>query len=541
MSNQSRTVNHRLIYPDYFSSATQTQSRLRTYFGRVEEGSDWIGRTNFGGKDTPEVQILDAWAEHLEALRNQWPTLLEFEEDLRKKVGPMSVMLPLEQRIPDVESYYESILLDTEPLEDAAVGAVINEWSAIRGLRMRNQIHTVGSMRLSTSSGSPYFLKRKQVVTRTMPVNCVIDGDTVFMQQGDMLWKAAAILGWRGQEGGPSVADVKQRVVWMFPFGVNICELQVYQPLIAAAQTAKLVPAWIGMDEVDRKVTQLFDTKGKTDLVMCTDFTAFDQHFNIACQSASEDILQALTAPSLDVADWFSNVYPIKYMIPIALSSENMWYGHHGMASGSGGTNVDETILHRCLQHEAALEQGTQLNTNSMCLGDDGIVSFPSLDPARLIESYTRHGLAMNESKQTVSTDECTYLRRWHHKSYRVDGVCVGVYSTFRALGRLMHQERYYSDWNAKMVALRQLSIIENVKYHPLREQFADFCMERDMYRLGLDIPGFLANINVEAKEAMDYIPDFLGYTKAQAVGVDFERNPGLDSWWIVNYLKSKA
>ena len=85
-------------------------------------------------------------------------------------------------------------------------------------------------------------------------------------------------------------------------------------------------------------------------------------------------------------------------------------------------------------------------------------------------------------------------------------------------------------------MALRQLSIIENVKYHPLCDEFAEFCMKRDKYRLGIDIPGFLANIESEAQKAMDLMPDFLGYTKSQqksAAG-------GISDWWIVKYLKSR-
>ena len=154
--------------------------------------------------------------------------------------------------------------------------------------------------------------------------------------------------------------------------------------------------------------------------------------------------------------------------------------GAHGMGSGSGGTNADETIVHRMLQHEAALNAGEQLNLSSQCLGDDGVLTYPGCTVEDVIRSYTAHGLEMNPDKQYASTQDCTYLRRWHHTSYRVNGVCVGVYSTNRALGRLAEQERFYDPrkWSKEMVALRQLSIIENCKWHPLFEKFVDFCMK---------------------------------------------------------------
>jgi hypothetical protein len=323
----------------------------------------------------------------------------------------------------------------------------------------------------------------------------------------------------------------------MFPFAVNIQELRLYQPLIETCQKFNLVPAWVSMEAVDRRITKLFDTKSADDDIICTDFSKFDQHFNPVMQDAAKTILTGLLNNDSDSRGWLDKVYPIKYEIPLAYDFGKIRYGKHGMGSGSGGTNADETLAHRALQYEAAILNHSKLNPNSMCLGDDGILSYPGITVDDVVRSYSSHGLEMNPDKQSVSKHECTYLRRWHHQNFRVDGVCVGVYSTYRALGRLCEQERYYDPdvWSAKMVALRQLSIIENVKYHPLREQFADFCMKRDKYRLGIDIPGFLDNINVEAQKAIDLMPDFLGYTKSMT-----KDQSGLSEWWIVKYLKSK-
>lgn len=292
----------------------------------------------------------------------------------------------------------------------------------------------------------------------------------------------------------------------MFPFAVNIRELQMYQPLIECFQSFNLVPAWVSMESVDISVTKLFDSKGKDDVVVCTDFSKFDQHFNPMLQEAARSVLHQLCAKDAETMKWFDEVFPVKYEIPLAYKFGKLRTGKHGMGSGSGGTNADETLAHTALQFEAALRAGQTLNPNSQCLGDDGILSYPGITAEDVMRSYTEHGLEMNASKQYVSKQDCVYLRRWHHKEYRVNGVCAGVYSTARALGRLCMQERFYDadEWSAKMVALRELSIIENCKYHPLKEEFADYCMERDKFRLGIDIPGFLDNIDRYAKEAID-------------------------------------
>nr|WPV03048.1 RNA-dependent RNA polymerase [buhirugu virus 18] len=504
---------------------------LRSYFDIVRKGQPDEYRTTFARGSTIE-EVLREWEPQLDSLSDKWPTLVEFENDLKSKVGPMSVMKPLKDRLADIESYYEGILLPSEPVSERAVKAVIREWSPARGLHLRNQSKTVENMKLSTNSGSPYFTKRRLVCNKTVPAKVWQSELSTFQNLTGYLWNACAVLGWRGQEGGRSKDDVKQRVVWMFPFGVNVQELQVYQPLVEAAQRFNLVPAWVSMEAVNDQMTRLFDTKGHDDLIICTDFSKFDQHFN---ESLSEVARAIISAIFTDAREWLTRVFPIKYAIPLAYDYGKVRTGKHGMASGSGGTNADETLAHRALQYEAAQRQGQRLNPNSMCLGDDGVLTYPGITSKDVMQSYSSHGLVMNADKQYESTQDCTFLKRWHHKDYRVNHRCVGVYSTFRALGRLMEQERYYDPevWSSKMVALRQLSILENVKYHPLRDQFAEFCMARDKYRLGIDIPGFLDDIELETKKAIDLMPDFLGYTKSIQEDVT---NPetGISKWWIV-------
>ena len=523
--------NNETNFEDYFNLPNPG---LRSYFDIVRKGQPEEYRTTFA-KGSSLNSVLKDWSSTLESIADKWPTLVEFENDLKAKVGPMSIMKPLSERIDDIDHYYDDILLSSTPVSDSAIKAVLAEFKQVKGLRVRSQQRTVDIMKKSTNSGSPYFTKRKLVVGKTLP--CEVTTYSQELNGGRSVWKTAAVLGWRGQEGGPNADDVKQRVVWMFPFACNICELQIYQPLIECCQRFNLVPAWVSMEAVDQRITKMFDTKGVDDVVICTDFSKFDQHFNESMQNASKSILTGLMSSDESSKAWLDEIFPIKYAIPLAYDFGKIRVGRHGMGSGSGGTNADETLAHRALQYEAALNKHTKLNPNSQCLGDDGVLTYPGITVEDVVRSYTAHGQEMNESKQYVSKQDCIYLRRWHHKDYRVDGICVGVYSTYRALGRLMEQERYYDPdvWSAKMVALRQLSIIENVKYHPLRAEFAEFCMKRDKYRLGLDIPGFLDDIDKIAKEAIDLMPDFLGYTKSMT-----KDQTGLSSWWIVNYLKSK-
>lgn len=513
---------------------------VRAYFDHVVKGNNVEYRTPFYGK-LPLTKIVQLWLEQLSSLQRRWPSLWEYEVDQSKKVGPMSIMKPLSERMDDIESYYSAPFSSSKehrPVPQAAIDMTCRKLEGLKGLRPRIQKNTLSEMRLDTNSGTPYFQRRNRVVDKTIPCILRSHKGKILLTQGKerQVWEAAAILGWRGQEGGPLGEDVKQRVVWMFPFGINVLELQVYQPLVSAAQRLRAIPAWVGNSLVDIEVTRLFNSKAPGDPIICTDFTKFDQHFGPNLQECSRIILSYLLENSDSSRDWLRLVYPVKYCIPLIYDWGKVMTGPHGMASGSGGTNADETLAHLTLQFAVAQELRRPLNPHSQCLGDDGILSIPRVTAEDVVRSYAAYGMDMNVGKQRVSTTDCIYLRRWHHTNYRDgQGICVGVYPTCRALGRLAEQERWYDPevWSKEMVALRQLSIIENCRYHPMRDAFVQFCMKGDQYRLGIDIPGFLERVDFHARKAMNLIPEFLGYTSSMALS----QGQGLSSWWIVNYL----
>jgi hypothetical protein len=502
---------------------------LRAYLDSVERGSDVVIRTPLF-RNQPVEKVLNSWEAILNDGLREYPTLLEFENDLRSKVGPLSVRKPLRDRIADVRSYYESILTDSKPVSIAAINATLHEYAKVSGLRLRSVPNTIRSMRLDTNSGSPYFARRRSaVLAETVPFRIFEKNGLYYQQLHSQVFGAAAVLGWRGQEGGLSSDDVKQRVIWMFPFAVNIAELQLYQTLIAAIQAHRLVPAYVSQDCVEKTMTKLFDTKPKDDLIICTDFEKFDQHINPTLQWCSRFILSKLCNHGPEETMWLDQIYPIKYNIPIVLSKDIIYRGRHGMASGSGGTNADETLIHRSLQYEAAMSVGAQLNPYSQCLGDDGILTYKGIDANGVVAVYSQHGLSMNITKQHASTQEAIYLRRWYHRDYRPDGLCRGVYSTYRALGKLMYQERYFSEgWSNRAVALRSLSILNNLEWHPLREEFAGFVLKGDKYRLGLDIPDFFSNWLKMEQELTQFTEPGSAY---------YAHTKPIASWWIVKWL----
>nr|AVX53259.1 RNA-dependent RNA polymerase [Marmot picobirnavirus] len=500
---------------------------VRTRYGNLDEKPV---TTPFAEGESDE-ELLSEWLKELAKIERLWPTLYDYEVEMQSKVGPLSCMKPLKERMDSIRAYYK-MADNAEPLNEVALSQCLRKWKTIGGLRRRSEVNTIDAMQLSTNSGCPFYTKRRLCVEQEFNAQSSVQSSGWTVDYGELgSFRMCATLGWRGGEGGPRVEDTKQRVLWMFPMRVNIDELSYYQPLIAGAQRANLVPAWNGDVYVDQAMTELLHGKGEHELVVCTDFTAFDAHFGPVCQDAALFVLANLFGADEDL----QKVLRFKYMIPLCIDVGEFMIGRHGMASGSGGTNADETITHSALQLEAAVEHNSQLNPASMCLGDDGVLSYPGITPEQVVESYTKHGLEMNISKQYVSEADTIYLRRWHHRDYMVGGVCVGVYATMRALGRLRYMERYIDPgkWGRVAVAMRELSVIENCRYHPLFPEFVNFCVKRDKYRLGLDIPNFLDRIDDVYRKAKANDTLYVSYSQ------EFNNPTPPAQWEVVKVLKS--
>jgi hypothetical protein len=189
-------------------------NRLKTFLGRILEGQDKVYTAPFA-KGMSMEEILHDWFKTLVSIKDKWPTLYEFEEDLANKVGPLSVQLPVMDRLKDIEHYYDDICLSSEPINEAAIKAVINEFSSVRTLDVRAQAATVDNMKKSTSSGTPLMTKRRKVIQETIPLKLWttkgrVQDAIVSYPIGE--YDGAAVLGWRGQEGGPDSKTVNKGV-----------------------------------------------------------------------------------------------------------------------------------------------------------------------------------------------------------------------------------------------------------------------------------------------------------------------------------------
>lgn len=86
----------------------------------------------------------------------------------------------------------------------------------------------------------------------------------------------------------------------MMPLSLNIQEHRFYQPFIEAVQRTCLIPAYVSLDAVEKHVTKLFDTKDPNDLVIATDFSKMDHHYNKCMQNITKSVILALISQQDD-------------------------------------------------------------------------------------------------------------------------------------------------------------------------------------------------------------------------------------------------
>lgn len=466
---------------------TQLSPELYNYLDHLKYGQSEVFRTPFWNK-APMPSVVKEWMKVVlkHDLNSKMPGLLEVELEQSKKVGPYSVIPPSAKRMDTLMEYWEPVEGDVA-ISDFALKQVEAMFPSDLTLWERDRV--VEEMRLNTSAGLPYYMKRRKALTIYEQTNW------------EQFYPFMAIWGTRVQPGGPSVADEKVRSVFMMPFHLNVEEGAYYYPLLEYEQKANLPFAINDLRWTEKRITSMFDTKPAKQLVVNTDFTGFDQHFREPMQNGAHRILSHAFSGAeekINKSFWY------KYQLPLLISKDKAIFGKHGMGSGSTGTNPDENLSHKALQFEAAEEAGEELHPDSLVLGDDGILTFKGITADAVMKTYTKHGLVMNESKQYVSSNSAKYLQRYYHVSYRdKEGIMLGVYPSFRALGRLLAQERFHNPkfWGPREVTLRALSIMENCNNHPLFEEFIQFVLKGDKYRLGKKIPGFYQNIESSWEE----------------------------------------
>lgn len=440
--------------------------RLSLHLRGIDVGNREVYTTPICRSISPN-SILGLWDHIFNSKRSSMNSvLLDLEISNRSKFGPRSIALPWRERASNVSRYFEGrpkiykMKTGPTPLD----GYLPNSFS----LRPLSIDSGVDYLKNNTNSGLPYYTRKSKIKDR------LVSKFDELIDRND-----PCILFTRTQE-----AD-KTRDVWGFPVADTLREMIYYQPLLSYQKRLAWRAALRGPEEVNRDITNIIDHSIRNDLKLISiDFSAFDSSVPQDLIDMSFKYIMSLFQPKywdelMSICERFSTIG--------LLTPSGVIQGSHGVPSGSTFTNEVDSLA----QFFASLNSGVVDISKVQIQGDDGVYSVSESDVEPLYKSFKSFGLNVNVSKSYVSSDYCIYLQNLYHTDYRgQNNVIGGIYPVYRALNRILYQERWsnFEDFGLSGMdyySIRTISILENVKYHPLFKELVKFIYGLDKYSLG--------------------------------------------------------
>lgn len=410
--------------------------------------------------------------------------LAELEFSMKSKIGPRSEAKPWVDRKEDVQGYFSF----PWPSFDLKDFDVFRSSGTLRPISLST---AADSLLNNTSSGLPYMQRKGSV--KSIAVSQLI------ADPSSNLWPA--MLFTRTQEA------LKTRTVWGISILDVLLEQTYYRALLSLMSKVSWRAALRGPDEVNAGITRLFTqlvTDGKGHLVSI-DFSSYDQSVGPSLARLAFSFISGLFQKPYK--DNVLNIGERFIHVPL-VTPEGVWgcmdplnpelldgLKPHGVPSGSSFTNeVDSIVQHLLSMRSGALSSALM----SQIQGDDG--AYFTHSPDALVENFERYGLRVNKTKSYTSKEFIVYLQNYFSGGYVRNGLVVGIYPIYRALGRLIYLESY-TDFDkigisgSDYFSIRAISILENCKNHPLFEPFVKFVALNDRDNLKYTGAGLTAYV----------------------------------------------
>jgi hypothetical protein len=255
----------------------------------------------------------------------------------------------------------------------------------------------------------------------------------------------------------------------------------------------------LGPEAVDHAVTKLISIAQKDEnlIILSLDFSAYDASISPQLIYSAFRYITKLfnSAFSNDLLEIYERFLTIEIISP-----DRVMKGEHGIPSGSTFTNEVGSIIQHII-----INQIPGVISN-ICQGDDGLVLIPISEYSSITEQFKKYGLKLNESKTMKAQNECVFLQRYYSPDYRLqDDTIGGIYSCYRALSRIVFQERWsnfeeFGISGKDYYSIRTISILENCKYNPLFPELVKFVYELDKYSLDYNETGLIKYIDMLKK-----------------------------------------
>lgn len=443
--------------------------RLSQHLHALKQGNSSIYVTPLGKENSPDaiLSMVDKLINDGSSKLND--TLLELEQSNRSKFGPRSIAKPWSERLDGVREYFELPKCSIPP--PLLYSGVPRSVGSLRPLNLENAISYV---KTNTNSGLPFFTRKGKVLDRYSR-----SYDSLLMREDP------CILFTRTQENN------KTRDVFGYPTADTINEMRFYRPVLDYQRKLPWRSSLLGPASVDRRVTNIINTcNANSDYsLLSIDFSSFDKTIGSALQNACFKYIKSLFQnqyhADIDyIADRFMNIGLV--------TPSGVMNGSHGVPSGSTFTNEVDSIA----QFLIANSLGYMNSDNFDIQGDDGVYGLKFSHIDSVVENFKKAGLEPNESKSYVNDKFCIYLQKLYHVDYRNDvGIIGGIYPIYRAINRIVYQERWsdFEDYDLSgkdYYSIRAISILENCKYHPLFKEFVSLVVKLDKYKLSVTDKG---------------------------------------------------
>jgi hypothetical protein len=438
------------------------------------EGSDNVVVTPLGKNNDPEA-LLSGWDKVFQDnIGRMNSALLEIEESNRGKYGPRSIQKPWSERKESLEAYFH----------DQGARPVSSNVQLGNKLRPLSLDKAVQLLKNSTNSGLPWYTRKSEIKDE------LVSNFDYYLGRQD-----PCVLFTRTQEQG------KTRNVWGYPAADTLNEMRYYAPLLDYQKKLSWRAALNSPDTVDRGITNLINNamiSGKK--LISIDFSAYDASVGKELQQAAFNYVASLfqTSCSEDLEYIAQRFNTIGIVTP-----DGIWEKPHGVPSGSTFTNEVDSLA----QFSVISNLGTVDESTMQIQGDDGAYAVWADSIEETFKGFEQHGLKVNEEKSVIADDYVVYLQKLYHNDYRQDdGLIGGIYSTYRALSRLVYQERWsnFTDEDISgedYYSLRAISILENCKYHPLFEELVKYVVEIDDRNLRFTENGLRSYIRMQQKD----------------------------------------
>lgn len=432
---------------------------------RIEKGTEDIVTTPLV-KNLSVEEVISGWTKVFKGNIDKVNDVLEDIEDKQKdKIAARSQAKPWSENDGFIYNYF-----DREQPTYVYYPSLSYE-NVLRPLELTKAVELLKN---NTASGLPWMLKTGDVkleLVNKAKLDQLIAEDY------------PCVLFTRTQEGW------KTRYVWGYPKANATFEMTVYKPLQAVQKKLKWRAALVGPDATDEAITKMINYAIEYDFtIMSVDFTAYDasvstnEVFNAFEYIKSK--FQKQTHEDINkMRDYF-------YTCPV-LTPDGIIRGKHGIPSGSVFTNEIGSIV----QYQLYEDTGLVNMEHIQCQGDDGAILIPDELVDDLINVLPKYGKETNKSKCTIAKDWIVFLQNLYHIDYMKEGLIGGIYPTYRALCRLIYQERWsdfqqYGLEGKDFYSIRTIMVLENCKFHPLFEEFVEYIWSLDKYKLAYSDEG---------------------------------------------------